>query len=275
MTAMSASAPVTTPELTPNMEPTRPLTNNVIQQTPVQMRSSVPRARCERLEGRRVENLLCVDSGLCNFSLQQSGVEACEPSQPVNSLKQDMSHTPTSVSLGSTLSTFTLYQASSSNTREEYSATCEDRNAQTLQPTSCPVACGHTTLVIRNMPSKYTKEAILQEWPPDGTFDFLYLPFNHKQRRTAGYVFMNFTSHGAALDFYKKWHGKVLQNHATTRKLSIRAAEIQGLEENLRHLVGLNIHKITNPKHLPSVFNGVHEVLFTEVVEQMISVSTR
>jgi len=277
LTATSANAPVTTPENIPNMEPTRPLTSNLIQQTPMQMRSSVPQARREHLEGRgvEVEDWLCADTGLCNVSLHQSGVEACEPPQPVNGLTQVLSHIPMSFSLGSALSIFTLHQASSSNTREEYSATREDRNAPTLQPTSCPIACGLTTLVIRNMPSKYTKEAILQEWPPDGTFDFLYLPFNHKQRRTSGYIFMNFTSHGAARDFYKKWHGKVLHNHATKRKLSIRAAEIQGLEENLRHLVGLNIHNITNPKHLPSVFNGVHEVLFTEVVEQMISVSTR
>jgi len=134
---------------------------------------------------------------------------------------------------------------------------------------SCPIACGLTTLVVRNVPSRYTKEDLLHLWPPDGTFDFLYLPFNRKQRRTAGYLFMNFTSHDAAVAFYKEWHGKQLHEEGPARKLSIRAAEIQGLEENLRHLIDANVHQNTNPKYLPSVFSGVHELLFTELVEQM------
>jgi len=70
---------------------------------------------------------------------------------------------------------------------------------------------------------------------------------------------MNFTSHDAAVLFYKKWHGKQL-DQGTARKLSIRAAEIQGLEENLRHLIDANIHPTINPRYLPSVFSGVHEL---------------
>jgi len=287
-----ASAPVTFPKPTPplaeavtgTLEPTPSSTRDLIQQTQVQMSGSVPLVEGDLLQDTGVEGLLSVDTARCNFSLHQPGVGACGLSQDV--IQQFVSHIPTNcpctnAATGSMLATFNHQHANSSNTREEDSSACAEqhRRFQAPQPdnaalelnglASCPIACGLTTLVIRNVPSRYTKENLLHLWPPDGTFDFLYLPFNRKQRRTAGYLFMNFTSHDAAVAFYKKWHGKQLHDQGTARKLSIRAAEIQGLEENLRHLIDANVHQNTNPKYLPIVFSGVDEFLFTELVEQM------
>jgi len=52
-------------------------------------------------------------------------------------------------------------------------------------------------------------------------------------------------------------------------KLSIGAAEVQGLEENVWHLINCRINRIKNPKYLPSVFDGLREVVFSEYVEQL------
>jgi len=127
---------------------------------------------------------------------------------------------------------------------------------------------GVTTLVIRNIPARYTKVMLLQEWLVDGTFDFIYLPFSFKQKRTAGYVFLNFTSSAAASAFQSQWHGRPLCAEVSS-KLSIGAAEVQGLEENVWHLIKCKINRVKNPKYLPSVFDGAREVPFGEYVEQL------
>jgi len=44
---------------------------------------------------------------------------------------------------------------------------------------------GSTTLVVRNLPIGCTKELLLQMWPPDGTYDYPYLPFSFNQSRSA------------------------------------------------------------------------------------------
>jgi len=136
-------------------------------------------------------------------------------------------------------------------------------------PDSSPIAPGLTTLIIRNVPARYTKEMLIREWPADGAYDFLYLPFNFKQKRTAGFAFLNFTSHEAAVAFHRQWHGKPLRDHGTAKNLNISAADVQGLEENVRHLFASNISRVKNIKFLPSVFNGIQEVPFAEVLDRM------
>jgi len=153
---------------------------------------------------------------------------------------------------GSTLPPHSDNSPSNSNTPREHLA-------------SSRIDPGVTTLVVRNVPARYTKEELLQEWPPDGTFDFLYLPFNHRQKRAAGYCFVNFTSHEAAVTFCNQWHHKWLSaSKHTGKKLSIGAAEFQGLEANLQHLAHCGIQRIKNTKYLPSVFNADREMPCTD-----------
>jgi len=134
---------------------------------------------------------------------------------------------------------------------------------------SKPIPDGATTLVIRNVPARYTKELLMQEWPVDGTYDFLFLPFSLKCKRTAGFAFVNFTSHEAAVDFYGRWHGKSLRDQGTAKRLNVGISEVQGLEENLQHVAAHNVSRIKNVKHLPSVFNGTSEVPLAGLLEQI------
>jgi len=80
---------------------------------------------------------------------------------------------------------------------------------------------------------------------------------------------LNFTSHEAAVAFHRQWHGKPLRDHGTAKNLNISAADVQGLEENVRHLFASNISRVKNIKFLPSVFNGIQEVPFAEVLDRM------
>jgi len=67
-----------------------------------------------------------------------------------------------------------------------------------------------TTLMIRNVPVLYTREMLLQEWPNDATYDFLYLPYSCSMQRNLSYAFVNFTSEAAATAFMQQWQKKTL-----------------------------------------------------------------
>lgn len=127
---------------------------------------------------------------------------------------------------------------------------------------------GATTLVVRNIPKSYTKEVLLQEFPPDGTYDFFHLPFNFKHRKIAGYLFLNFKSNAAASAFRAQWHGRSLDAQGSSAKLNIALAEVQGLDDNVHELIKRQIQKIKNPQFLPSVFDGLVEIPFSEFVKQ-------
>lgn len=51
-----------------------------------------------------------------------------------------------------------------------------------------------TTLMIRNIPNKYTKDRLLQLIDVDfmNTYDFFYLPMDFENKCNVGYAFINF-----------------------------------------------------------------------------------
>jgi hypothetical protein len=114
---------------------------------------------------------------------------------------------------------------------------------------------GVTTLNIKNIPVRLSQAAIQKLWPPkENCYDMLYLPFNHRQRRTIGYAFINFTSVEAALQFMEKWQGVVLSPENHTKALDIGVAAVQGFEANLLHMKSSNnIKCIRRKKHMPII----------------------
>lgn len=93
-----------------------------------------------------------------------------------------------------------------------------------------------TTLMIRNVPSQYTAEEIINEWPNEGDYDFLYVPYNARTQENLTYAFVNFTSHALAVEFKQQWQKKYLTLHSTKKPLNISFADVQGCYENLRQL---------------------------------------
>eukprot|EP00418_Pyrodinium_bahamense_P012640 CAMPEP_0179110982 /NCGR_PEP_ID=MMETSP0796-20121207/51819_1 /TAXON_ID=73915 /ORGANISM="Pyrodinium bahamense, Strain pbaha01" /LENGTH=582 /DNA_ID=CAMNT_0020809127 /DNA_START=30 /DNA_END=1776 /DNA_ORIENTATION=- len=61
------------------------------------------------------------------------------------------------------------------------------------------LGAGTTTLTIRNVPGRYTQDRLIEEWGPEYSYDFLYLPHSLRDQRSKGYAFVNFTTHEAAL----------------------------------------------------------------------------
>jgi hypothetical protein len=85
-----------------------------------------------------------------------------------------------------------------------------------------------TTLMIRNIPPKYTQEMLLKEWPSTWAYDLLYLPCSAKTKRNSGYAFVNFTTEAAARFFLEMWAGMRLAHFSRNKPLSIIPARVQG-----------------------------------------------
>jgi hypothetical protein len=89
---------------------------------------------------------------------------------------------------------------------------------------------GITTLMIRNIPPKYTQTMLLEEWQHNGTYDLLYLPYSDKKKRNSGYAFVNFVSEAEADSFKNKWYGARLAHFDRRKNLSVVPAAMQGYE---------------------------------------------
>ncbi|CAE8658012.1 unnamed protein product [Polarella glacialis] len=116
---------------------------------------------------------------------------------------------------------------------------------------TCSVPKGFTTLVIRNIPARYTQEMLFAEFILDGSFDFLFMPCTKKDVRTMGIAFINFRTHALALDFQGKWHRHFLQDHGPTKHLDVAAARVQGLYSNLRQFNSKSIARFQRVGMLP------------------------
>jgi len=64
---------------------------------------------------------------------------------------------------------------------------------------------GVTTFVVRHLPAMFSLQKLLEAWPPDGTYTFLYYPWKWTR---LGFAFINMTSHEAATEFIARWHGQ-------------------------------------------------------------------
>lgn len=106
-----------------------------------------------------------------------------------------------------------------------------------VSPKAEPLLEDATTLIVRNIPARCTQATLLDLWPPNGVYNLIHLPFDHKRKCHVGKAVINFVSHAAALDFRMKWQGETLVPKAKVKKLSIAVADVQGFREYLENLL--------------------------------------
>jgi len=97
-----------------------------------------------------------------------------------------------------------------------------------------------TTLMIRNIPGKYTQDDLMQDMSDKSfahTYDFLYLPMDKGTGAGVGYAFVNFIDTAVAAKFTKSFDGyRFSRQQRSSKKLAkISVAHLQGLEKNLQH----------------------------------------
>jgi len=89
-----------------------------------------------------------------------------------------------------------------------------------------------TSLMVRNIPNKYTQQMLLAEFTQDGhgshVIDFFYLPIDFKNKCNRGYAFVNFTNYIDMISFHEQYNGKSWKIFNSDKICNITYARIQG-----------------------------------------------
>ena len=89
-----------------------------------------------------------------------------------------------------------------------------------------------TSLMVRNIPNKYTQQMLLSEFEENGhgpgVIDFFYLPIDFKNRCNRGYAFINFVDYRDILAFHQLYFGKHWRTFNSDKICDITYARIQG-----------------------------------------------
>ncbi len=87
-----------------------------------------------------------------------------------------------------------------------------------------------TTIMIRNIPNKYTQVMLLSEIDVEfkESYDFFYLPIDFKNHCNVGYAFINFMDFQRIISFWKEFNGQRWHNFNSEKVCSMSYARIQG-----------------------------------------------
>jgi hypothetical protein len=102
---------------------------------------------------------------------------------------------------------------------------------------------GKTTLMIRHIPNKYTKELMLETIDEDfeGKYDFFYLPIDFKNNCNVGYAFINFKKLEDIEPFHNRFNNKGWGRFNSEKICEIKYARIQGRDECKSHFRGSSL----------------------------------
>ncbi|KAL2347104.1 hypothetical protein Fmac_001104 [Flemingia macrophylla] len=94
-----------------------------------------------------------------------------------------------------------------------------------------------TTLMIKNIPNKYTSKMLLAAIDEQcrGTYDFLYLPIDFKNKCNVGYAFINMIDPGQIIPFHKAFNGKKWEKFNSEKVAVLAYARIQGKAALIAH----------------------------------------
>ncbi|KAK7282133.1 hypothetical protein RIF29_10701 [Crotalaria pallida] len=94
-----------------------------------------------------------------------------------------------------------------------------------------------TTLMIKNIPNKYTSKMLLAAIDEQcrGTYDFLYLPIDFKNKCNVGYAFINMIDPGQIIPFHQAFHGKKWEKFNSEKVAVLAYARIQGKSALIAH----------------------------------------
>lgn len=96
-----------------------------------------------------------------------------------------------------------------------------------------------TTVMLRNIPNKYTAEMLLDQFRDFGFMtrevDFFYLPIDFRNKCNVGYAFVNFVSHDRAVDFMEKFESYHLPATNSHKVCTVCWARVQGRDSNVEH----------------------------------------
>lgn len=124
-------------------------------------------------------------------------------------------------------------------------------NGQTLSfpsaETPSPEWDDTTTIMMRNLPNKYTQQALLTDINEAGfigTYDFLYLPVDTATNANKGYAFINFSEPGFAWIFKRAYEDRKMPQGSNSHKfVSVSPATLQGFDANYKHYANTRVNR--------------------------------
>eukprot|EP00437_Effrenium_voratum_P011483 CAMPEP_0181455848 /NCGR_PEP_ID=MMETSP1110-20121109/30965_1 /TAXON_ID=174948 /ORGANISM="Symbiodinium sp., Strain CCMP421" /LENGTH=295 /DNA_ID=CAMNT_0023580237 /DNA_START=15 /DNA_END=903 /DNA_ORIENTATION=+ len=113
-----------------------------------------------------------------------------------------------------------------------------------------------TTVMLRNIPNRYSQASLLQEIDAagyEGTYDFFYLPMDTQNRTNVGYAFINFLTPQDLERFMTGFAAYAFQQHCSQKLAQVSLAHIQGFIENIRHFSNRAVAHSRNSQYRPVV----------------------
>jgi RNA recognition motif-containing protein len=113
-----------------------------------------------------------------------------------------------------------------------------------------------TTVMIRNIPNKYTQEimlSLLEEAGLNGSFDFFYLPIDFRNRCGLGYSFLNFLTHADAEKAYQYFHKRRWDEFNSKKVCEVTYARVQGRDNLVQHFKNAKFPS-TDTEYCPLVY---------------------
>ncbi len=128
----------------------------------------------------------------------------------------------------------------------------------------CDEEVRYTTVMLRNIPNKYTQSSLLEALDFRGfqsLYDFFYLPVDFKNGCNMGYAFINFVDHSSAAVFMSTFKGYQLPAKSS-KVCEVCWARVQGLQSNIDHYKNSPVNDLPDPEYRPLMFAGGIQVAF-------------
>mmetsp|Transcript_45562 Transcript_45562/g.105667 ORF Transcript_45562/g.105667 Transcript_45562/m.105667 type:complete len:502 (-) Transcript_45562:187-1692(-) len=113
-----------------------------------------------------------------------------------------------------------------------------------------------TTVMMRNLPNKYTQQMLLEELQEAGftlqqDLDFFYLPMDHHNAANLGYCFINFVEPYLANLFSAAFEGKKMKRFNSSKTVVVMPASIQGYDKNYQYYSSTRVVQAEDPQYRP------------------------
>eukprot|EP00793_Prasinoderma_coloniale_P005108 PRCOL_00000869-RA len=106
-------------------------------------------------------------------------------------------------------------------------------------------ADSRTTLMLKNIPNKYTQRMLLAAIDDHaglrGSYDFFYLPIDFKNRCNVGYAFINMVSPDKVVTFHEAFAGNRWERFHSEKVASVTYARIQGKNAMIQHFANSSL----------------------------------
>uniref|UniRef100_A0A0G4I6G8 Mei2-like C-terminal RNA recognition motif domain-containing protein n=1 Tax=Chromera velia CCMP2878 TaxID=1169474 RepID=A0A0G4I6G8_9ALVE len=136
---------------------------------------------------------------------------------------------------------------------------------------------GLTTIMLRNIPNKYTQKMLLDVVNEEfrGLFDFFYLPIDFRNKCNVGYAFINFLHPHYARMFKDAFGGRKLNAFKSNKVCEVSWGRVQGLKNNIEHYRNSAVMSVPIPQYKPMLFRNGIQIAFPEADGPLPSVKLR